>query len=78
MEDSSKKPGLAILIGHALAEKGKAKHDPMAESPDADTDDDGLDEHIHTIAEEMLAAIESKDAGQLASLLQEVFEALDK
>ena len=74
MEASSKKPGLAILIGHALAEKGKAKNDPMAEPPV----DDGLDEHIHTIAEEMLAAIEAKDAGQLASLLQEVFEALDK
>ncbi|MGD0331139.1 MAG: hypothetical protein ABSB40_11990 [Nitrososphaeria archaeon] len=75
-----KKPGLAILIGHALAEKGKAKHDPLSEAPKDDgeaKDDGGLDEHVHMIAEDMIAAIHEKDVDKLADLLKEAFECMD-
>lgn len=72
------KPGLAILIGHALAQKGKAKHDPMPEGDGedggAEYDESGLKEHLKEIAKDLLDAIESKDVDAVADLLQEAFE----
>lgn len=79
MEKSMKgKPDLAILIGHALAKKGKAKHDPLgADDEEAEAKDDmasGKDEHVQQIADEMLDAIEAKDSGALKDLLLELLE----
>lgn len=75
------KPGLAILIGHALAQKGKAKHDP---APEMDEDgggeyksDEEAHAHLKEIASDLLDAIESKDVDAVADLLQEAFECLE-
>ena len=65
MEDS-KKPALAILIGQALAKKGKAAKD----SPDVHA-------HLVEVATDLLKAIEAKDVEQVASLLEEAFEVCD-
>ncbi len=78
------KPDLAILIGHALAKKGKAQHDPMAGAPDeesTETSEEALppeiDQHLQEIADEMLQAIEQKDSQALKELLAEAFECLE-
>ncbi len=69
----SKKPALAILIGQALAKKGKAK--PMDEEESTDeSEDGGVEERMQQIAEEILDAIKSHDATALASLLCEAIE----
>ena len=76
-----KKPGLAILIGHALAQKGKAEHDPMPEEESSDDGSDGGDtkEHLEEIAKDFIDAVESKDVAKVAELFQELFECgLDK
>lgn len=71
------KPGLALLIGHALAKKGKAQHDPMPEGDDMPAEDGAEHEHLQSIAEDLLKAIDEKDASALADLLKEAFEACD-
>lgn len=73
-----KKPDLAILIGHALAKKGKAKHDPMPEADD-ESEDGHMDymAHLEEIASDMLQAVEDKDAKGLAELLHEAFTVCD-
>ncbi len=68
-----KKPGLAILIGNALAKKGKAKSPMMDEEADDDMDSD-KDEQVQQIADEMLDAIEAKDSLALKDLLLELLE----
>lgn len=71
------RPGLALLIGHALAKKGKAKHDPMPEAPDDGADGDEQDshmEHLKEVAADILKAVDEKDADGLAELLQEAFD----
>jgi len=72
----SKKPDLAILIGHALAKKGKSAHDPMEEEMVDDSEESDKSDHMLQVAEEMLVAIESKDAQALADLLMEVHECM--
>jgi hypothetical protein len=76
-----KKPGLAILIGHALAKKGKAQHDPMPEGDGEDGgagyDESELKDHLKEIASELIDAVKSEDANAVADLLQEAFECLD-
>ena len=75
-----KKPGLALLITSALAKKGKAKHNPMAdEMPEDMSDESALDyhEHLKSIAEDILKAVEAKDAEALANFLHEAFECCD-
>ncbi len=70
------KPDLAILIGHALAKKGKSKHDPM-DDEGAEAQDDvasGKEEHVQQIADEILDAIEAKDSSALKDLLLELLE----
>jgi len=71
-----KKPGLAILIGNALAKKGKSAHPPMDDEEMEHKDDmeSGKDEHVQQIADEMLDAIESKDSSALKDLLLELLE----
>jgi len=68
----SKKPALAILIGQALAKKGKAKADE-GEAMDSPEEEGSEDEHMQQIADEMLDAIESKDSTALKDLLMEAF-----
>ena len=71
------KPDLAILIGHALAKKGKTKHDPMMDDEDKEmADDSGADEHMQQIADEMLDAIKSDDSKALKELLMEAIECM--
>ena len=70
-----RKPDLAILIGHALAKKGKAKGDVM--SDEEDNSDSSQDEHMQQIADEMMDAIESKDSKALKDLLMEAIECME-
>lgn len=70
------KPGLAILIGHALAKKGKAQHDPMPEADDEDVEPD-YSEHLKEIASDLIDAIHAKDVDATAELLEEAFECLE-
>lgn len=70
----SDKPGLAILIGHALAKKGKAKHDPM---PEKEMDEGDGDEHLQAIADDLVEAIHAKDSVAVKDLLREAFECLE-
>lgn len=74
-------PGLALLIGHALAKKGKAKNDPMPSASDESgvlgEDDINDMEHLSEIASDMLKVIDQGDAKGLADLLREAFEFLD-
>ena len=72
------KPGLALLIGHALAKNGKAKHDPMPQQDGADgAEQDSHMAHLKEIAADILQAVDDKDADGLAELLQEAFEVCD-
>ena len=66
-----KKPGLAILIGHALKQKGKAKKDPMADEEMEGPEDES---HLEDLADQILDAIEAKDAKGLKELLAEFVE----
>ncbi len=76
------KPGLAILIGKAM-DKNKDKM-PMMEKDsydDEESDDkydskEEMDEQMQQIAEELIDAIESKDATAVKDLLQEAFECM--
>ena len=76
-----KKPGLAILIGHALAKKGKSKFDPAPdmekENPSEDVGESDIEVHLKEIADDFLKAIEEKDADAIKDLLREAFEALE-
>jgi hypothetical protein len=69
------KPGLAILIGHALAKKGKAENDPMAQ--DGEEKSGEYDAHLQSICDDLMDAIHAKDSGALKDLLQEAFECMD-
>lgn len=74
------KPDLAILIGHALAKKGKAKHDPMEEENSSDgeyKDEADAHEHLKEISSDLIKAIEDKDVEAVADLLREAFECLE-
>jgi hypothetical protein len=71
--EASKKPHLAILIGQALAKKGRASM-PKDESDDMPDDQDQSDTHVHQIASELLEAIEEKNVDRLKDLLLEVIE----
>ncbi len=77
MDKSKDKPGLAILIGHALAKKGKAKHDPMPEEDEGYESSDDADAHLQEIADDMMDAIHAKDSMALKDLLREAFECLE-
>lgn len=73
-----KKPGLAILIGHALAKKGKASHDPMpdeSENMDSPEMDEETDSHLQEISDELVDAFESKDSKAVKELLLEFVHA---
>lgn len=75
MEDS-KKPALAILIGNALAKKGKAKvHDELGGDAEP-AESDGVHEQLVQVADDLLKAFEEKDSDQIASLLEETFECI--
>lgn len=75
------KPGLAILIGHALAKKGKAKHDPAPEmdedSPEEYKSEEEAHQHLTEIATDLIDALKNEDADAVADLLQEAFECLE-
>jgi len=70
----SKKPDMAILIGRALAKKGKSE--PMPEGDDSEEGSSGDDqkEHLKEIAKDLLDAIESKDVDAMADLIGEAIE----
>ena len=70
-----KKPGLAILVGNALAKK-KGK-DPDAESEDSEyADEEKADQHLQEIADELVDAVTSKDKVAVKELLQEAFDCM--
>lgn len=71
--DAKGKPGLAILIGNALAKKGSPK--PDDESGEGEYDNE---EHMKQIATELLAAIKDNDADALKDLLMEAFMCMDQ
>lgn len=81
MEKGKSSPGLAILIGHALAKKGKAKHDPMPEADEEESEgyksDEEAHQHLTEIATDLIDAVHSKDSEAVADLLQEAFECLE-
>jgi hypothetical protein len=66
------KPGLAILVGQALAKKGKASA-PEGDEPEGDEQD----QHLQEISDELVDAFESKDSKAVKELLQEFFMACD-
>ncbi len=78
MDKPKRSPDLAILIGHALAKKGKAKHDPLDEQASEEPEDGShdKDEHMTEIAEELLQAFEDKNSGAIKDLLMEAFECM--
>lgn len=65
-----KKPGLAILIGQALASKNKMKDGEKSDS-------DEHMERLKEIAADLLDAIKSDDVDAVAELLCEAFECCD-
>lgn len=73
------KPGLALLIGHALAQKGKAKHDPMPEHMDKMDESDHVDhmDHLEEVMKDLLQAFEDKDPKAMAELFHEAFQVCD-
>lgn len=74
-----KKPELAIMIGQALAKKGKSSDKSMMEDK-SDEDSSSKDDHkeyLKEIAGDIISAIEDKDADALADLLEEVFTCLE-
>lgn len=77
------KPALALLIGHALAKKGKAQHDPAPEMDDAEASDgeyksdEEAHAHLKEIAADLRQAIKDDDDDAIADLLQEAFECLE-
>ncbi len=72
------KPGLAILIGHALAKKGKAKHDPAPEydedSPEEYKSEEEAHAHLKEIMSDFLQAVKDEDVDAMADLFHEAFE----
>lgn len=76
METSKAKPGLAILIGQALAKKGKAKSPVLGAEEDDEMMEDHS-EHLVAIAKDLIDAVHSKDAEAVAELLEEAFEVCD-
>lgn len=85
-KDGNGKPDLAILIGHALAKKGKAKHDPMEgqdmeegeENSDSEYKDEAdAHEHLKEISADLIMAIKEQDENAVADLLKEAFECLE-
>lgn len=80
MRMMDKKPDLAILIGHALAKKGKAMHDPMPDAEDEDGpasgkgDADEESEHMEEVMTDFLKAVQDKDPKAMADLFKEAFE----
>lgn len=71
------KPALALLVGHALKQKGMVKDAPSDDSHESDGDMEMCKEHLLQVADDFLKAVEDKDASALAELLQEAFECLE-
>lgn len=71
------KPELAILIGKALAKKGKMRSDEAESKKEHESESEDLDMHLQDIADDMMKAIHSKDSEALKDLLKEAFECME-
>lgn len=77
------KPGLAILIGKAMdKKKGMPMHPDMEDTKDKESEkydsEAEMDEQLQQISEELLDAIDKKDAGAVKDLLKEAFDCMSK
>ncbi len=70
------KPSLAILIGNALAKKGKSKSMPI-EDDESSSEGNEKEEHLQEVADELVSAFHEKDSMAVKDLLQEFFECME-